>query len=280
MSGSDQDEGPVRCLFVAGFPLNTFEREIYNFFRWFDNFEDVGIVTKQHKVEAFVQFHDKESAEAALTILEKNVSFDIFSGQSLRVQWSRHNMRRRSGPRERRPRMWDIQESKHQMSPSNRQHQQQPQSSVYTQVPQQQVQSTQFYPHQQAVTQNQFVQPQQQQPAFADPYNQFGGGAQKRRRSDGVGPNGECDTLFLRNLEQGTTQDQISTLFQQEQGFVRLNLREVRGAPCAWVQFRDVQCAIQVRDKLTSGQPLPFLQGADVIWARNSTITPNSERGA
>ncbi|XP_033725731.1 uncharacterized protein LOC117315584 isoform X5 [Pecten maximus] len=62
--------------------------------------------------------------------------------------------------------------------------------------------------------------------------------------------NAPCSTLFVANLGQFSSEQELKDLFSSFQGFSRLRMHNKGGSPVAFVEFQDVRQALEAKSRL------------------------------
>jgi len=79
-----------------------------------------------------------------------------------------------------------------------------------------------------------------------------------------------CSTLFVANLGQFSSEQELKDLFSSFQGFVRLRMHNKGGSPVAFVEFQDVRQAQEAMTRLQGFIPLSSDRGGIRIeYAKN-----------
>jgi len=85
-----KEDGPVRTLFVTGFPSDVLNREIYNLFRLHTGFKQCVLNNQSKVLVAFAEFDSQENALKCKKLLH-GLKFDFGSSMELRLELAKSN---------------------------------------------------------------------------------------------------------------------------------------------------------------------------------------------
>mmetsp|Transcript_38799 Transcript_38799/g.99590 ORF Transcript_38799/g.99590 Transcript_38799/m.99590 type:complete len:374 (-) Transcript_38799:1013-2134(-) len=222
----------LRTLYVYGLPSNVCEREMFNFFRFFDGFEDA-TVRLNRSTAAFILFATHEQAKVALEKVS-GIIFDRDIGAPMRVEFARSNTKPRDpskrprGDRramdalpatiDKRPRRDDFKDV----------------GSLMRDVLLSGMAGADRQPAARA-----FAEAAMTAAARYDPY---------ARAQQVNNPPAPCSTLFVANIPIGTRKEELYEIFSRLSGFKNMSFRE--GKPVSFVDFDDVSMSTQAMNTL------------------------------
>lgn len=97
----------------------------------------------------------------------------------------------------------------------------------------------------------------------------------------GGGANAPCSTLFIANLGQFVSEQELKELFGSFPGYCRLRMHNKGGAPVAFVEYADVRCAAQALISLQGTYLLSSDRGGVRIeYARNKMAETGGGSGS
>ncbi|XP_057375342.1 uncharacterized protein LOC130696270 [Daphnia carinata] len=97
----------------------------------------------------------------------------------------------------------------------------------------------------------------------------------------GGGANAPCSTLFVANLGQFVSEQELKELFGSFPGYCRLRMHNKGGAPVAFVEYADVRCAAQALISLQGTYLLSSDRGGVRIeYARNKMAETGGGSGS
>ncbi|CAM6104544.1 unnamed protein product [Calypogeia fissa] len=235
---SPHDE--VRTIFVLGFPSDVKERELQNLLRWWPGYEASQMNFKGDQPMGFALFSSPSMAMAARDALQ-NLVFDTETNSILRSEMAKKNLfvRRatQAGPTEAVPTYDSNKRIKTAGDFSS------PQYSS----------PTVFLPPTPSWGPQSYIAP----PPL--PYDQYGGYGVPQVppvAPAGYAPvqntkdNPPCNTLFIGNLGEATSEAELRGLFSGQPGFKQMKvLRQGKSTVC-FIEFGDVSSAMAVHQHL------------------------------
>ncbi|KAK9165794.1 hypothetical protein Scep_000985 [Stephania cephalantha] len=227
--------GGVRTLFIAGLPEDVKAREIYNLFREFPGYQSSQLrsATGSSQAFGFATFSDQGSAVAALQALN-GLMFDLEKQSILYINLAKSNSRSkrlrsddgRSGPSDKKVKGSFSRGSADTGGSNN------------------------HVPGQGNSAHNISGYPSTQSHGFDTGATS---GSETNKMSSGPyvpQNNTPCPTLFVANLGQTCTEQELNQVFSRCPGFVKLKMQNKNGAPVAFVDFQDVACSTAALNSL------------------------------
>eukprot|EP00897_Mesotaenium_endlicherianum_P003737 jgi/Mesen1/3391/ME000192S02556 len=245
VDGSSEE---IRTIFILGFPPDVKERELHNLLRWWPEFEASQMNFKGDQPMGFALFSSATMAMAARDSLQ-NLVFDAELNSVLRVEMAKKNLFMKQGSDESK-RTKALEEMLpayplQNLAPSRFVPGAPPAWTPQSYVPPPLMVYGQPQPQPQP-------QPQQQQPQYAAyspppiPICGPAGYAPVRNNKD----NPPCNTLFIGNLGESTSEAEVRSLFSSQPGFRQMKvLRQNHGTVC-FIELADVSSAIAIHAKL------------------------------
>ncbi|KAL9340877.1 hypothetical protein Peur_067096 [Populus x canadensis] len=212
----------VRTLFVAGLPDDIKPREMYNLFREFPGYESSHLRTPSQNSQpfAFATFTDQPSAVAAMHALNGMV-FDLEKGSTLYIDLAKSNSRSK---RSRTDDEWSSLDKKARVSSGFSMGT--PDSAGFGSVHLPGMANSAF---------NTIGFPSAQSPGSIDDRSRNESKAGRMNNSSAP----PCPTLFVANLGQNCTEEELIQVFSRCPGFLKLKMQSTYGAPVAFVDFQD-----------------------------------------
>ncbi|KAL7609800.1 uncharacterized protein LOC111911608 [Lactuca sativa] len=224
---SFQDE--VRTLFIAGLPEDVKPREIYNLFREFPGYESCHLRSPsatQTQPFGFAVFMDQPSALAALHTLNGMV-FDLEKGSTLHIDLAKSNSRSK---RSRDDDRHGSDKRAKGSSSFSRGFSDPGVGSIHMPGLSNSAYNTIGYPS-------------------AQSHGSFEARTENtsRLRNSSAPP---CPTIFVANLGQGCTEQELNQVFSRCRGFLKLKMQSTYGTPVAFVDFDDTACSSEALNHL------------------------------
>ncbi|EFX80516.1 hypothetical protein DAPPUDRAFT_23478, partial [Daphnia pulex] len=262
----------VRTLFVSGLPMDAKPRELYLLFRAYDGYENsqLKVTSKNGKTTSpvgFVTFATRASAEGAKQDLQ-GVRFDPDIPQTIRLEFAKSNTKvskpkqQNSSPPAAAPHPTLL----HPLT--GREYH----DDFFTHGGHHLTQLMGSTPHHHHHHHHQMAQAAAAAAAAGgSPVAAPGAGAGASTPSAmGGGANAPCSTLFVANLGQFVSEQELKELFGSFPGYCRLRMHNKGGAPVAFVEYADVRCAAQALISLQGTYLLSSDRGGVRIeYARN-----------
>eukprot|EP00898_Chlorokybus_atmophyticus_P006500 jgi/Chlat1/6851/Chrsp51S06534 len=278
----DVNDGEVRTLFVLGFPVDVRERELHNLLRWWPGYEASQMTFKGDQPMGFALFSSASAALAARDALQAcfcaslghgdacclcdaclmlNLEFDPETKCVLRSEMAKKNMyvRRRDGAGS-----VEFTFSDHSgYDPSKRMR------SDYGAQPQpygpgaptpwgHQGYQQPYDPyglHNIALInapRTCIAQHQVQQPSRI--YGASSPIAPHRVPVQNLKDNPPCNTLFIGNLSESVSEQELRGLFATQVGYRQIKILRQQANTVCFVEFQDIACASAVRQNLQGAQ--------------------------
>ncbi|XP_006339866.1 U2 small nuclear ribonucleoprotein B'' isoform X1 [Solanum tuberosum] len=221
--------GDVRTLFIAGLPEDVKPREIYNLFREFAGYESSHLrsqTSSNSQPFAFAVFADQHSALMAMYELNGMV-FDFEKDSKLYIELAKSNSKsKRLRPDDGRP----VSEKRIKGSAAiSRDSGTAGFGSIHMPGMGNSAYNTIGYP------------PTQSQGKFD---GRVGNQAASKTAAD------PCPTLFIANLGQSCTEQELIQVFSRFRGFLKLKMQSTYGAPVAFVDFQDTASSTEALSHL------------------------------
>ncbi|XP_060192259.1 uncharacterized protein LOC132621828 isoform X2 [Lycium barbarum] len=222
---SDND---VRTLFIAGLPEDVKPREIYNLFREFAGYESSHLrsqTSSNLQPFAFAVFADQHSALMAMYELNGMV-FDFEKDSKLYIELAKSNSRsKRLRPDDGRP----VSEKRIKGSAAISKDSGSGFGSIHMPGMGNSAYNTIGYPPTQSL-------------GKLD--GRVGNQAASKTAAD------PCPTLFVANLGQSCTEQELIQVFSRCRGFLKLKMQSTYGAPVAFVDFQDTASSTEALSHL------------------------------
>ncbi|KAL2612527.1 hypothetical protein R1flu_024219 [Riccia fluitans] len=232
---ADTSHDEVRTIFVLGFPPDVKERELQNLLRWWPGYEASQMNFKGDQPMGFALFSTSAMAMAARDALQ-NLVFDSETNSVLRAEMAKKNLYVKRGGSE--PATYD---------PSKRMRT----AGDYT-APQYAAPSAFVPPAAPTWGPQSYIPPS----APYDPYGGYSVAQVPPVAPAGYAPvqntkdNPPCNTLFIGNLGEATSEAELRGLFSSQPGFRQMKvLRQGKSTVC-FTEFGDVSSAMAVHQNL------------------------------
>ncbi|GAB6019127.1 hypothetical protein CHUAL_000745 [Chamberlinius hualienensis] len=267
-------EDEVRTLFVSGLPMDAKPRELYLLFRAYKGYEGslLKVTSKNGKTASpvgFVTFTTRAGAEAAKQDLQQGVRFDPDMPQTIRLEFAKSNTKV-SKPKQQSPpaaathptlvHPFTGQELSAAFFPGAHDGWAHHPALAYTELPgtalqhpalihpalHAQVPPALAIPHPahaalaSAVHANLPHPHLVTSPALASPVGS----------SSSTSLTPPCSTLFVANLGQFVSEQELKDVFGSFAGFSRLRMHNKGGSPVAFVEYQDIRFAAQAMNSL------------------------------
>ncbi|BBN15866.1 hypothetical protein MPTK1_7g01560 [Marchantia polymorpha subsp. ruderalis] len=232
---ADTSHDEVRTIFVLGFPPDVKERELQNLLRWWPGYEASQMNFKGDQPMGFALFSTAAMAMAARDALQ-NLVFDSETNSVLRAEMAKKNLYVKRGGSE--PATYD---------PSKRMRT----GGDYS-APQYAAPSAFVPPAAPTWGPQSYIPPS----APYDPYGGYSVAQVPPVAPAGYAPvqntkdNPPCNTLFIGNLGEATSEAELRGLFSGQPGFRQMKvLRQGKSTVC-FIEFGDVSTAMSVHQNL------------------------------
>ncbi|KAL5020402.1 hypothetical protein ScPMuIL_003294 [Solemya velum] len=276
-------EEEVRTLFVSGLPMDAKPRELYLLFRSYEGYEGSLLkVTnkngKNHSPVGFVTFAKRVSAETAKQDLQ-GVRFDPDLPQTLRLEFAKSNTKvtkpKQQSPQPAAthptlvhpltgqelgaaffpggPEAWAPHSfaAYPELAPTALHHTALIQHPALAQVP---MRVSSFFLHCHTMAPPTTISAALPHPSMAgtqilpSPISSMPSSCSPT--STLTQQNNPCSTLFVANLGQFSSEQELKDLFSSFQGYSRLRMHNKGGSPVAFVEFQDVRQACEAMNRL------------------------------
>ncbi|XP_013420785.1 uncharacterized protein LOC106181061 isoform X2 [Lingula anatina] len=279
-------EEEVRTLFVSGLPMDAKPRELYLLFRAYKGYEGslLKVTNKNGKTTSpvgFVTFTSRVAAETAKQDLQQGVRFDPDLPQTLRLEFAKSNTKV-TKPKQQSPQpaathptiihpltgqelgaaflpgaeawaahplvtaAYELPTAASIHHPTLIQH-----PSFATQVSNSYYQTPLLAHH--VMTPSAIPHPHlATSPVLGSPVS-----------NGNASPNAPCSTLFVANLGQFCSEQELKELFQNFHGYCRLRMHNKGGSPVAFVEYQDIA---------TATRAMAALQGAVLFSSERGGI--------
>ncbi|KAL3702511.1 hypothetical protein R1sor_020533 [Riccia sorocarpa] len=240
-------EEEVKTLFLSGLPDDIKEREIYNLFRIHKGYESCQLKYsgRGYQIVAFAVFSDQQSALAAKEALN-GLKFDPQTGATLHIELARTNSRtKRSRSEDGGLGALEKKYRGHVGTPGS--------------YPDTGVAGTVHMPGMVHSVYNDMsgFPPPQSAGMVGPPLYQAQEGLSNMMMGPSImppppapGSNPPCSTLFIANLGQTCTEDELVQVLSRFPGYRKIKMQIKGGLPVAFVEFQDVMCSTQALTQL------------------------------
>ncbi|KAL3683634.1 hypothetical protein R1sor_001656 [Riccia sorocarpa] len=254
---ADTSHDEVRTIFVLGFPPDVKERELQNLLRWWPGYEASQMNFKGDQPMGFALFSTSAMAMAARDALQ-NLVFDSETNSVLRAEMAKKNLYVKRGGSE--PATYDP--SKRMRTAGDYSAPQYPAPSAF--VP----------PAAPTWGPQSYIPPS----APYDPYGGYSVAQVPPVAPAGYAPvqntkdNPPCNTLFIGNLGEATSEAELRGLFSSQPGFRQMKvLRQGKSTVC-FIEFGDVSSAMAVHQNLQGAVLTTSDRGGMRIQYPKSTV--------